>query len=195
MLLFIKCSQDHGNYLTVQCLNLSVCIMRKTKAGLTGPRTWFLFQNLEMLSINPNNGLVWGYYFLSKQPSRKRCKGSLSFFPSLQSFFSKEHNKETKSQIHWLMSFSNSVVVNLPLHKKSSSEALNSEFWKAMSGKMSLSKISPICIWEQSPLGILSLLKSFSVVWTSWGRGSLNFTFEWNLKLVSLYFFLKALFI
>lgn len=119
MLLFIKCSQDHGNYLTVQCLNLSVCIMRKTKAGLTGiPWTWFLFQNLEMLSINPNNGLVWGYYFLSKQPSRKRCKGSLSFFPSLQSFFSKEHNKETKSQIHWLMSFSNSVVVNLPLHKK-----------------------------------------------------------------------------
>lgn len=190
MLLFIKYSWAHGNDLTVQCLNVSVCIMRKTKAGLTGiPRTWFLFQNLEMLSINSNNGLVWGYYFLSKQPSRKRCKGSLSFLPSLQSFFSKEHSKETKSQIHWLMSFSNSVVVNLLLHKESTSKALNSEFWKAMSGKMSLAK-SAQCTFESKahlvscPCRSLFLLSEFS-----WGGGVWTLPLNGILSWFSYIFF------
>lgn len=94
---------------------------KKKKACLTRVCwTLLLFQNLKLLNINLNNSSVWGYYFLSKHPSRKRCKGSQSFpaFLSLQSFFSKEHNKETKSQTHWLTSFSKSVVVNLLLHKK-----------------------------------------------------------------------------
>ena len=126
---------------------------------------------------------------LREQPSRKRCKGSLSFLSSLQSFFSKEHNKETKSQIHWLMSFSNSVVVNLLLHKESTYKALNSEFWKAMSGKMSLAKSAQCAFESKAHLGILALLKSFSVVWIFLRRGSLHFAFEWNFELVFLYFF------
>lgn len=195
MLLFIKCSWDHGNYLTVQCLNISLCIMRKTKAGLAGiPWTWFLFQNLEMLSINSNNGLVWGYYFLSKQPSRKRCKGRLSFLPFLQSFFFQRTQQRNKEPNNWLMSFSNSVVVNLLLHKESTSKALNSEFWKAMSGKISLAKWAQCAFESKAHLGILSLPKSFSVVWIFLGRGNLNFAFEWNFELNFLFFFKKSLY-
>lgn len=57
-------------------------------------------------NINPNNSLIWGYYFLSKHPSRKRCKGSQSFFPcfSFLTIFSfqrtPQRNKEPNTLTH-----------------------------------------------------------------------------------------------
>lgn len=105
-------------------------------------------------------------------------------------FLSKEHNKETKSQTHWLKSFSNSAVVNLLSHKKSSSKALNSGFWKAKSGKTSLADrtahsksvqiCSVLCICEkvlvQCPQNSSLLSEIF------WQKKKLNFAFQGNFE-------------
>lgn len=73
---------------------------------------------------------------------------------------------------------------------------MNSGFWKAKSGKMSLAErtahsksVQGYTFVRKVHLGMLSPLKSLCVVRTLLTKKWLNIAFQWNFKLVLLYFF------